>query len=134
GVLAVNPASAPNSGTEPIMQSLDAGLAIGPPDYNNLSPQFAEIVRLDLPMTHTMFNSMGELKSVTFRGRGAMGDDVYDLKFDKGEVRMSAKLDADGRMAAGILAPPGVRAVRAVTPASAADAGTEAVLRRLVAG
>jgi hypothetical protein len=48
---------------------------------NALSPQFAEVVRRDLPMTHRLFSSMGELKSVTFRGRGAMGDDVYDLVF-----------------------------------------------------
>ena len=134
GELAVTPASAPNPGTEAVLRRLVAGLASGSPDYNKLSPQFAEVVRRDLPMTHPMFNSMGELKSVTFRGRGAMDDDVYDLVFAKGEVIMSAKLDADGRMAGGILAPPGVRAVPAVTPASAPNPGTEAVLRRLVAG
>src|SRR5947209_3351143 len=132
--LAITPASAPNPGTEAVLRRLVAGLASGSPDYNKLSPQFAEVVRQDLPMTHPMFNSMGELKSVTFRGRGAMDDDVYDLVFAKGEVIMSAKLDADGRMAGGILAPPGVRAVPAVTPASAPNPGTEAVLRRLVAG
>jgi hypothetical protein len=49
---------------------------------------------------------MGELKSVTFRGRGPMADDVYDLKFAKGGVTMSVKLDAEGRNAGGILAPP----------------------------
>ena len=52
---------------------------------------------------------MGELKSVTFRGRGSMGDDVYNLVFAKGSVTMSAVLDAEGRMAGGILAPPGER-------------------------
>jgi DNA-binding CsgD family transcriptional regulator len=132
--LAITPASAPNPGTEAVLRKLVAGLASGSPDYNKLSPQFADVVRRDLPMTHPMFNSMGELKSVTFRGRGAMGDDVYDLVFAKGEVIMSAKLDANGRMAGGILAPPGVRAVPAVTPASAPNPGTEAVLRRLVTG
>jgi hypothetical protein len=54
-----------------------------------------------------MFSSMGELKSVTFRGRGAAGDDVYDLVFAKGAVTMSAALDADGRMVGGILRPVG---------------------------
>ena len=52
-----------------------------------------------------MFRSMGELKSVTFRGRGATGDDVYDLVLAKGGVRMSAKLDAGGRMTGGMLQP-----------------------------
>jgi DNA-binding CsgD family transcriptional regulator len=133
--LPMTPASAPTPGTEAVLRRLVAGLASGSPDYNKLSPQFGEIVRRDLPMTHPMFSAMGELKSVTFRGRGPMGDDdVYDLKFAKGEVIMSARLDADGRMAGGILAPPGVREVPAVTPASAPTPGTEAVLRSLVAG
>lgn len=132
--LPITPASAPNPGTEAVLRRLVAGLASGSPPYNKLSPQFGEIVRRDLPMTHPMFNSMGELKSMTFRGRGEMGDDVYDLKFARGEVIMSAKLDADGRMAGGFFAPPGVREVPAVTPASSPTAGTEAILRSLVAG
>ena len=101
------PGSVPTAGTEAALRRLVAGLASGSPDYDKLSPQFAEIVRRDLPMTHPMFSSMGELKSVTFRGRGAMGDDVYDLVFANGGVIMSAALDADGRMAGGILRPPG---------------------------
>jgi hypothetical protein len=48
---------------------------------------------------------MGELRSVTYRERGALGDDVYDLVFAKGTVRMSAALDADGKMTGGILQP-----------------------------
>jgi hypothetical protein len=58
-------------------------------------------------MTHRMFSSMGELRSMTFRERGPMGDDVYDLVFANGGVLMSAALDADGRMAGGILRPMG---------------------------
>ena len=132
--LPITPASAPTPGTEAVLRRLVAGLASGSPPYDKLSPQFGEIVRRDLPMTHPMFNSMGELKSMTFRGRGEMGDDVYDLKFAKGEVIMSAKLDTDGRMAGGFFAPPGVREVPAITPAAAPKPGTEAVLRSLVAG
>jgi hypothetical protein len=50
---------------------------------------------------------MGELKSVTFRGRGERGDDVYNLVFANGAVIMSAALDAEGRMLGGILQPAG---------------------------
>ena len=99
--------SVPNAGTEAALRRLVAGLASGSPDYDKLSPQFAEVVRRDLPMTHPMFNSFGELKAVTFRGRGPMGDDTYNLVFAKGEVVMSAVLDAEGRMAGGILRPAG---------------------------
>jgi hypothetical protein len=93
--------SLPTAGTEAALRTLVAGLASGSPDYDKLSPQFGELVRHDLPMTHPMFSSMGALKSITFRERGSMGDDVYNLVFAKGAVTMSAKLDAQGRMAGG---------------------------------
>jgi hypothetical protein len=101
------PSAAPTAGTEAALRSLVAGLASGSPDYDRLSPQFAEVVRRDLPMTHAMFSGMGELKSVTFRGRGPGGDDAYDLVFANGALIMSAALDAEGRMARGILQPGG---------------------------
>jgi len=97
----------PTAGTEAALRSLVAGLASGSPDYDKLSPQFAEVLRRDLPMTRRFFSSMGELQSVTFRGRGAMSDDIYNLVFANGGVIMSATLDADGRMAGGILQPVG---------------------------
>jgi DNA-binding CsgD family transcriptional regulator len=118
--------SVPTAGTEAALRSLVAGLASGSPDYDKLSPRFAEVVRRDLPRTQPLFSSMGELRSVTFRGRGEMGDDVYDLVFANGGVMMSAALDAEGRMVGGILQPVG-------TPGEPA-AGTEAALRSLVAG
>ena len=122
--------SVPTTGTESALRRLVAGLASGSPDYGKLSPQFAEVVRRDLPMTHPLFSSMGELKSMTFLGRGEGGDDVYNLVFAKGGVIMSAALDAGGRMTGGILRPmtqPGERVSMPI-------AGTESALRRLVAG
>ena len=98
-------ATEPTAGTEAALRSLVAGLASGSPDYDKLSPQFAEVVRRDLPMTHAMFSGMGELKSVTFRGRDPAGGDAYDLVFANGALIMSAGLDAEGRMAGGILQP-----------------------------
>jgi DNA-binding CsgD family transcriptional regulator len=120
------PSSVPAAGSEAALRKLVAGLANGSPDYNALSPHFAEIVRQDIPKMQPLFSSMGELKSVTFRERGDMNDDVYNLVFANGSVLMSAALDKDGRMVGGILQPLG-------TPAEPA-AGTEAALRRLVAG
>ena len=103
-------ASEPTAGTEAALRSLVAGLASGSPDYDKLSPQFAQVVRRDLPTTQPLFASLGELKSVTFRGRGVMDDDAYTLVFANGEVIMSAALDAEGRMAGGFLQPGGAAA------------------------
>jgi hypothetical protein len=120
--------SVPTAGTEAALRTLVAGLASGSPDYSKLSPQFAEVVRRDLPMTQPLFSSMGDLKSITFLGRGERADDVYSLEFAKGGVIMSAALAHDGKMTGGVLRP--------IAPAgvSVPTAGTEAALRTLVAG
>ena len=118
--------SVPTPGTEAALRRLVAGLASGSPDYDVLTPRLAKDVRRDLPMTHRLFSSLGDLKSATYLGRGARGDDVYNLVFAKGRVIMSAALDADGKMMGGILEPVGTKAAQ--------TAGTEAALRRLVAG
>jgi DNA-binding CsgD family transcriptional regulator len=99
------PATQPLPGTEAALRTLVAGLASGSPDYSKLSPVFAEIVRRDLPVTHGAFSALGKLQSVTFRGRDPSGHDVYDLVFANGEVMMSARLDAEGRMDGGLLQP-----------------------------
>jgi hypothetical protein len=101
------PRSVPIAGTEAALRSLVAGLASGSPDYDNLSPQFAEVVRRDLPRTHDLFASLGELKSMTYREPGVMGGDAYDLVFANGGLIMSVMLDADGKNAGGTIQPAG---------------------------
>jgi hypothetical protein len=89
------------------LRRLVAGLAADSPDCSKLSSQFADNFRRDLSITHPMLSSFGELKSVTSRDRGPMGDDPYNLEFAKGSVMMSAVLHANGRTAGGILRPAG---------------------------
>ena len=123
----------PSPGTEAAIRSLVAGLKSGSPEYEKLSPQFAAVVRQDLAMTHEIFRTLGDLQSMTFRGRGERGDDVYNLTFAHGDVIMSAALDADGRMVGGLLNMAGPRRP-AADPGTGPTAGTEAALRTLVAG
>ena len=130
---AAAPSTVPNANTEAALRTLVAGLASGSPDYDKLSPGFAEAVRRDLAMTHGLFSSLGELKSMTFRERGPRGDDAYDLVFANGKVIMSAALDSEGRMIGGILQPVGPSTPGAA-PSAGPSPGTEAALRTLVAG
>ena len=102
------PRSVPPAGTEAALRSLVAGLASGSPDYDKLSPQCSAVSSADPPRTRrARSSSMGELTPATFRGRGPMGDDAYDLVFANGGVIMSVMLDADGRIAGGIIQPVG---------------------------
>ncbi|RZL28172.1 MAG: hypothetical protein EOP64_05315 [Sphingomonas sp.] len=126
---ATSATAAPTPGTEAMLRQLVAGLASGSPDYGKLSPGFAEVVHRDLPMTHPMFKALGELTSVTFRSRGMKSDDIYNLVFANGEVLMSAALDAQGRMTGGMMQPE-----NRIPSSTTASPGTEAAVRRLVAG
>ena len=128
------PAAVPNPGTEAALRRLVAGLASGSPDYDALAPSFVDDVRRDLPVTHRIFAPLGELRSMTFRGRGPQGDDIYNMVFANGSVLMSAALDAEGRMRGGILEPATPGGPGVATRGGAPAAGTEAALRRLVAG
>src|SRR5688500_19793884 len=101
------------------------GLAGGSPHSVPTRRYSDLVVRRDLPMTHAMFSGMGDLQSVTFRGRGARGDDVYDLDLANGGVTLTAALVADGRMDGGIHRPAGPPAPTAA-PTSAPAAGTDA--------
>jgi hypothetical protein len=101
------PRSVPTAGTEAALRSFVAGLASGSPDYDKLAPQFAEVVRQQLPRTQGLFGSLGELKSVTYREPGAMGGDSYDVVFANGGLIMSVMLDADGKIAGGMIQPVG---------------------------
>jgi len=90
------PRAEPLPGTEAAVRGLVAGLVSGTPNYDALSPQFAEVVRQQLPRTQGMFASLGELKSVTFREPGMMGGDAFDLVFANGGLIMAVMLGPDG--------------------------------------
>ena len=44
---------------------------------------------------------------MTFREPGPMGDDAFDVAFASGRLLMSVMLDAEGRIAGGIIQPMG---------------------------
>ncbi len=84
-----NSSTTPSPGTDAAVRRLVSGLASGSPDYDKLAPDSGDLVRRDMPMSQPLFASMGELKSVTYRGKGGMGDDVYNMVFANGKVSMS---------------------------------------------
>jgi hypothetical protein len=103
------PRSTPTAGTEAALRTLVAELVSGSPDYDKFTPQFAEVVRRDLPWIKSLFSSMGELKTVTFREPGMMGGDAYDVVFANGSMIVSADLDPDGKIAGSTIQPLGPR-------------------------
>jgi hypothetical protein len=101
------PRSVPTAGTEAALRGFVAGLASGTPDYDTLAPQFADVVRQQMPRTQGLFASLGELKSVSYREPGPMGGDAYDVVFANGGLIMSVMLGADGKIAGSMIQPVG---------------------------
>jgi hypothetical protein len=93
------PRSTPLEGTEAALRRFIAQLASGSPDYDALTPQFAEMVRQQFGRTQGMLATMGEIKSVTFREPGSIGGDAYDVTFANGALIMGMLLEPDGKIA-----------------------------------
>lgn len=102
------PRAAPLPGTEAALRSLVAGLASGTPDYAQMSPEFADVTRQQLPQLHAMLSSLGELKSIKFAHPAMMASgDAFDLTFANGVQGMAVVLGPDGKLTGIMMRPPG---------------------------
>ena len=99
------PRSEPTPGTEAALRGFLAGLTSGSPDYDALTPQFADVVRRQMERTQGLFASLGELRSMTFREPGMMGGDAYDVVFANGGLTVSVALTPDGKIAGAAIQP-----------------------------
>jgi serine-type D-Ala-D-Ala carboxypeptidase/endopeptidase len=68
-------------------------------DYEQFAPDFAALARQNAALTEGLIASLGALQSVTFKGVGPLGGDIYELKFDNGTVDWRILLAADGKVA-----------------------------------
>lgn len=75
------------------------------PNFDALTAQFAEIVRPQVEHIETLIAGLGALQSVTFKGVGPGGFDIYDVKFEHGTLDWRILLDSDGKVAGETLRP-----------------------------
>jgi hypothetical protein len=74
-------------------------LETGTPNYNEMSPALAAPVRRQLPTILKVTKEMGEFHSLTFKGVGYDGRDVYYATFTNGLIECRvAPLSADGKV------------------------------------
>ena len=69
------------------------------PDFDEFTPEFAEIARPRAEHFATLVSSLGTLKSVTFKRVGPGGFDNYDVKFERGAIDWRILIDGDGKIA-----------------------------------
>ena len=70
----------------------------GEPDYNAMSPVLAELAREQKDLVVEALKSAGSLKALTFRGVGQSGADVYDARFQDGEMEWGIMTGLDGKI------------------------------------
>lgn len=84
-------------GTEAALRRTIHEIETGEPDYNQMSPQFADVTRSQLPQLKAMVGQFGALQSVTFKGVGPGGADIYEVQFEKAKTEWRISVGPDGK-------------------------------------
>ncbi len=89
--------SVPAPGSEAALRRHIEALRRGQPLYDEMGPGVAWNTRERLAFTEKDLKSLGELHSVTFKGVGRGGSDVYDVRFAGGDTEWRIFLAPDGK-------------------------------------
>jgi hypothetical protein len=84
--------------TEAVLRRLVDELRRGQPDYDQMTPAFADVTRQQLPQIQPALQQLGAMQSVTFKGVGEGGLDIYEVKFENGGLEVRIVLGADGKI------------------------------------
>ena len=84
-------------GTEAAVRRSIQELQRGEPNYDLMSPQLAEATRQQLPQLKSMLTQFGALQSVSFKGVGPGGADIYEVKFEHATTEWRVMVGPDGK-------------------------------------
>jgi hypothetical protein len=85
-------------GTEAAIRRDIQDLQLGNPNYDLMSAQLAEVTRQQLPQLKTMITQFGALQSVSFKGVGQGGADIYEVKFERATTEWRVTLGPGGKI------------------------------------
>jgi CubicO group peptidase (beta-lactamase class C family) len=85
-------------GSEAALRKMIEDLRSGKPDYDTMSPGLAAATRQQLPQLQSTVTELGAVQSVTFKGVGPAGPDIYQVKFEKGSLEYRIWLASDGKV------------------------------------
>ena len=81
------------------------GVIGGKPDYESMSPSLANATRQQLTGMRANFEGLGALQSITFKGVGPGGADIYQVKFEKGSLDYRIWLAPGGKVESAVFRP-----------------------------
>jgi hypothetical protein len=73
--------------------------ARGAPDYDKLTPELATITRQQLPTLQANLMQLGVVDTVSFKGVGPGGADIYEVQFENGNTEWRITFGEEGRVA-----------------------------------
>jgi hypothetical protein len=91
-------AQTPDNRTEGVIRELIGGLREGSVNYDRFGERMGINARATFPDMQSDFKSLGDLKSLAFKGVGPGGGDIYDATFANGIKQFRVLLDAQGRI------------------------------------
>jgi beta-lactamase regulating signal transducer with metallopeptidase domain len=87
------------AGSEGALRRSIESLKTGQPNYDEMTPALAEAARQQLPWLKRSQEQLGQLQSISFRGVGSSGWDVYEVRFANGISIWRIFLAPDGKIA-----------------------------------
>jgi CubicO group peptidase (beta-lactamase class C family) len=74
-------------------------LRLGQPKYERMSSGLANVTRQQLPQLQATIAQLGAVTSVTFKGVGPGGADIYEVKFEHGSTEWRILMQSDEKVA-----------------------------------
>jgi hypothetical protein len=89
----------PDPRTEAALRRNIADVLQGQPKYEQMSSGLANTTRQQLPQLRTILGRLGAVQSVTFKGVGQGGADIYEVKFEQGSTEWRILMLSDEKVA-----------------------------------
>ena len=88
----------PQPGSEAALRRVIAEHQRGEPDYDAMTPMLAALAREQRDLVVNGLKAVGALKSLSFRGVGVSGADVYDAVFENDQMEWGIMIGRDGKI------------------------------------
>jgi CubicO group peptidase (beta-lactamase class C family) len=85
--------------TEAALRRNIGELQLGQPNYERMSSGLASVTRQQLPQLKATIAQLGSVESVTFKGVGPGGADIYEVKFEHGSTEWRILMQSDEKAA-----------------------------------
>lgn len=92
-------------GGDTALRKMIGDIQAGAPDYDRMSSSLANATRQQLPQLQPRFAALGAVQSITFKSVSAGGQDIYQIKLEKGSWEYRITMAPDGKVESAAVRP-----------------------------